>query len=85
MIMVVLHAAFSLLYWVGVIYIQLSELRRTTRMWSEGADAVYKLPSYSKCITTTLTCNRVVDMDTEGGEGKSIIIVANMLTELNTL
>jgi hypothetical protein len=85
MTMVVLHPTFSLLHWVGVIYVQLRKFRCTAGAGDEGADAVYKLTSDAKGVTTTLTRNRVIDVDPEGGEGKSVIVVANMLTELNTL
>jgi hypothetical protein len=85
MAMMMLHPALSLLYRIRVIYVQLSKLRCTTRAGSKGADTVYKLSSDAKGVTTTLACNRVIDVDTKGGEGKSVIIVANMLTELNTL
>jgi hypothetical protein len=54
-------------------------------MGDKGADAMYKLSSDVKSIIIILIRNRMIDMDTEGGEEKSIIIIMNILIELNTL
>jgi hypothetical protein len=85
MTMLMLHPPFCLLNRVRVVYIQLSELRCSARSWGEGADAMYQLATNAESINTVLSSDRVIDMDAEGGEGESVIIVANMLAESNAL
>jgi 3,4-dihydroxy-2-butanone 4-phosphate synthase len=46
---------------------------------------MHKLSTDAKGVSTILSGNRVIDMDTEGREGEGVIVVANMLVELNTL
>jgi hypothetical protein len=46
---------------------------------------MHKLAIDAKGVSTLLSSNRVVDMDTEGGEGESVVIVANMVAQLNPL
>jgi hypothetical protein len=46
---------------------------------------MHKFTSDAEGVTTTLTYDRLIDVDAEGGEQKGVIIVMNMLVELNRL
>jgi hypothetical protein len=51
----------------------------------KGTDTIHKLSIDAKDISTLLFGNRVIDVDTNGGEGESVVIVANMVGQLNPL
>jgi hypothetical protein len=69
MIMMILYPSFYLLSRIGVIYIQLNEFRYAINSGSKGADTMHQLSTDTKGISIILSRNRMIDLNTEGGEG----------------
>ena len=77
------HPSLCLLNRVGIIDIELSKFGRLARSRKKGTDTMDQFTSYTESVNTILTGNGVINIDTKGGEGQSIVVIANMLPKFN--
>jgi hypothetical protein len=66
--MMMTHPLLCLLNGVGIVDVHLSELGCITRGREQGSDTMDQFTPDSESISPMLTGNRVIDIDTEGGE-----------------
>jgi hypothetical protein len=62
--------------------VDLSELRRLAREGSKGTNSMNQLASKPEGVTASLASDRPINVNTQRGKGETVIVVADMFTEL---